>query len=234
MDGVPACDSLTQGSAFADFVNATNNKITAHNKESGGTDPLLKLKPGWRRFASRAHDGFTMLVDEYPAPLNTVIFSALGNSHSYSYVTTAAPAKIVKQSAEGYGFGVNYAHISGNLALMAGFSYERPFKGSQGQEVCMPIGTSTSTSCNTATVGAPTRIYARIFSLEARAVLLRGFAVAPRLEYDQASSNYGIKLPLYFVPSAKKILTGGLVVGWTKDNRFQGAVVLSKAFSFYN
>lgn len=41
-----------------------------------------------------------------------------------------------------------------------------------------------------------------------------------------------IKLPVYFVPDAKKILTGGLEVGWTKSAGYQGAVVIEKAFSF--
>jgi hypothetical protein len=42
----------------------------------------------------------------------------------------------------------------------------------------------------------------------------------------------GVKLPVYFVADAKKILTGGLEVGWTKSAGYQGAVVIEKAFSF--
>jgi len=120
------------------------------------------------------------------------------------------------------------------MSIIAGFSYERPFKNGKGQQVCNPIGMSTSTTCSTASVGAPTRIYSRIFSLEGRLLLVGSFAMGPRVEYDEATSNYGIKLPLYFVPNAKKLLTGGLEFGWTKQNRYQGAIVIQKAFSFWN
>jgi hypothetical protein len=233
----PACAALTSPSKFSAFVKSANAEIDSRNKQTTPKLPLelpLALKSGWRSEAKLAKVKFEKLMAQYPAQLNSFGLSFLGNSHSYSWVAKAAPTKIVKQTDEGYGFGPTYARVLDGISLIAGFSYERPYQGGQGQQICSPIGATTSTSCTTASVGAPTKGISRIYSFEIRAVIVKGFAIAPRLEYDQASANYGINLPVYFVPNAQDILNGGLEFGWTKANRFQGAVVIQKAFNFLN
>lgn len=235
-DKAPACKDLARGSNLSDFVTQANVQIAARNKSQvgGSPAPLLKIQPGWRNAAKAANRDFDDFDSKNSATLYSAGLSLLGNQHSYSYVNAASPSKVIKQSTEGYGIGINGAVYLNKMSFLAGFSYERPFKGSPAQQVCSPIGSTTSTSCISATVGAPMRTTARVFSAEARILVTGSFALAPRVEYDTASSNYGIKLPVFFVPNAKKVLTGGLQIGWTKQNRYQGAVVIQKAFKFWN
>jgi hypothetical protein len=237
MKNVPGCPDLARGSTFSDLVKQLNADIAARNKTrapGAAIEPLLKLDASWQTAAKAATQLFSQLNAKQPSTLHGISLSLLGNQHSYSYVTKASPATVVKQSTEGYGVGANYTAVFQRMSLIVGYSYERPFKGGQGQQVCTPIGTTTSTTCNTATVGAPVRTTARIVSGEARILLNPDLALGPRMEYDTVSANFGIKLPVYFVPDAKKVLTGGLAVGWTKQGRYQGAVVIQKAFSFFN
>jgi hypothetical protein len=235
-DKVATCQDLAQGSNLADFVKQANVGIAAQNKSkaAGTLIPLLEMQTGWRNAAKIARGKFSKFETNRPSTVCSLGLSLLGNEHSYSYVNAASPSKVIKDSTEGYGFGITGAVFFNRVSLLGGFSYERPYKSGQGQQVCSPVGTTTSTSCSTATVGAPTRTTARIISAEARTLVTNTLALGPRLEYDTASSNYGIKLPVYFVPNAKKVLTGGLTVGWTKQNRYQGAITIQKAFSFWN
>jgi hypothetical protein len=237
MGKVPGCPDLARGSNLPEVIKQLDADIAARNKAQPAgaeAETLLKLDPNWPRAAAQAAQKFDALNARQPSTLQSLSLSLLGNQHSYSYVTKAAPSKVVKQSAEGYGMSVNYTVVFQKVSLIAGYSYERPFKGGQGQQVCSPIGTTGSTTCSTAAVGAPARTTARIVSGEARILLNPDLALGPRMEYDTVSANFGIKLPVYFVPNAKKVLTGGLVVGWTKQGRYQGAVVIQKAFSFFN
>jgi len=195
-------------------------------------EPELKLVPGWQGRAKAAYEKMNHVESARFSLLQSVGISVVGNQHSYSYVTAAAPSKVLKQSDEGYGIGLNYTALLRSMSIIVGYSYERPFKAGMGQQVCSPIGTSTSTTCSTAAVGAPARTTAHIVSLETRVLFGSSLAIAPRIEYDTTAANLGVKLPVYFVANASKILTGGLEVGWTKTTGYQGAVVIEKAFSF--
>jgi hypothetical protein len=231
------CQSFAQGDTIQGVVQELNDEVKARNKAlASGKVPEkpLMLKPDWQTSAKIADKKFNALSRQQPAVLQGLSVSLLGNQHSYSYVTTSAASKIIKQSTEGYGIGLNYLAVFDNFSVIAGYSYERPYKGGQGQQVCSPIGNSTSTSCSTAAVGAPVRTTARIVSGEARYLVSPELALGPRIEYDTVSANFGVKLPVYFVPDAKKTLTGGLQIGWTKLARYQGAVIIQKAFSFWH
>lgn len=195
-------------------------------------EPELKLLPGWQERATAAFRRMTHVESARFSLLQSVGLSFLGNQHSYSYVTAAAPSKILKQSDEGYGIGLNYTALLTNMSIIIGYSYERPFKAGQGQQICSPVGTSTSTTCSSAAVGAPVRTTAHIASLETRILFGSSLALGPRVEYDTVAANLGVKLPVYFVADTDKILTGGIEVGWTKNGGYQGAVVIEKAFSF--
>jgi hypothetical protein len=191
----------------------------------------LQLQSDWRQAAQQTK--FTMATPS--DNFNLFGLTVGGNQHNYSYVTTQASSTVVKKNTEGYGIGVSFMQVRSDIPLswIVGYSYEKPYKGGMGDEVCKPIGTSTSTSGSSATVGAPTRGTANITSAEARALVFRQLAFGPRVEYDVSSHNTGIKLPVYLRTSTAKSVTGGVEVGWTRDGHYQGALVFQQAFSFY-
>jgi len=140
---------------------------------------------------------------------------------------------MLKKSTEGYGIGVNLQlMLAQKLSLLVEYSYERPFKAGTGQQVCNPIGTTTSTSCTSANVGAPVRTIDHIASFETRVLLTNSLAIAPQIQYDTTHPNLGLALPLYFVAKPKSTLNGGIEAGWTRSSGYQGAVLIQKAFSF--
>jgi hypothetical protein len=206
--------------------------INAYRKKSNKDATDLKLQTDWIRNAHEAQLKFDSLPPA-ATDLNFFGLSILGNQHSYSYVTTSAPTDILSSNTVGYGVGVSWMRVMQHLAFIIGYSYERPYKGGKGDSVCKPIGTSTSTTCSSAAVGAPTLSLANIVSGELRAAWGR-VALAPRLQYDATGHNVGVALPLYVRTTSSQSFTTGVEVGWTRNSHFQGGIVIQKAFSFFN
>jgi hypothetical protein len=225
-------DLVTELNAAIDKRNAIVDKLNKEHGLAAAKEKVLALPSNWSDIARATYEKLQIAEKPHFSLLQSAGLSFLGNQHTNSFVTTAAPSKITKESDEGYGIGLNYTALLRHMSIIVGYSYERPFMTGKGQQICSPVGTSTSTTCSTAAVGAPVRTTARIASLETRVLFGSALAIAPRVEYDTVAANLGVKLPLYFVADAKKILTGGLEVGWTKSAGYQGAVVLEKAFSF--
>lgn len=234
-----SCFELTDQSTLRAAVTQINAKlVTAHANHPN--DPLPKaivLPAGWQDTAKSARALLLGDHDKYvPSssmpPLMAFGLSFLGNQQNYSYVTASAPSKILKSSEEGWGIGGNFTVLLEKVSFILGYSYEKPYKAGMGQQVCEPIGTSTSTTCSAANVGAPTQSLDHIFSAEMRLLAGAGIAVGPRLEYSKDTANLGASLPVYFVPNKKSALNGGIQVGWTRQGGYQGAVLLTKAFSF--
>jgi hypothetical protein len=228
-DKKTSCQDLAKHAkgALPDLLKVMNSE-----RKKAGLPPL-QLLSRWLDYADVASLQFAGIA---PAVKKLDYFglSVASNQHNYSYVTTAAPTKIAKENTLGYGATLSWMRILQNMSFILGYSYERPFKGGMGEQVCKPIGTSTSTTCSAAMVGAPTRTLANIVSAEFRAIILKDFAMAPRVEYDITGHNIGAKLPLYLRTVTTKSFSGGVEVGWTRDAHFQGALVLTKAFSFYD
>jgi hypothetical protein len=225
-----SCADLARNasSALPDLIKRINAAQKKINKDA----PDLHLQPDWVRAAKEAQFN----LDNVPAlnALNLFGVSIVGNQQKYSYVTTAAPSNIVKQNTEGYGIGLSYMRVMPSASLILGYSYERAYMGGKGEQVCKPIGTSSDTTCSSATVGAPTLTTANIVSAEIRFLVAGMFALGPRVEYDATGHNTGIKLPIYMRTTSAKSFSGGVQIGWTSEAHFQGALVLQKAFSFFD
>jgi len=232
-----SCYELLQPDILPGVVTDLNKALAdrnkAHKTAHEPEESPIVLPSEWTEIAKATYLKLQNAEQPHFSLLQSVGLSLLGNQHSNSFVLATAPSKVKKESDEGYGLGVNYTALLSKMSIIAGYSYERPFKTGVGQQICSPLGTTTSTTCSTAAIGAPIRTTAHIASLETRVLFGdSAFAIGPRIEYDTTAANLGIKLPVYFVANAKKILTGGFEVGWTKSAGYQGAVVIEKAFSF--
>lgn len=231
-----SCYELLQPDVLLDVVAMLNKATVTRNQKHKAAkeqpENLIVLPSAWTDLAKSTYAKLQKAETPHFSLLQSVGISLLGNQHNNSFVEPDAPTKVMKKSDEGYGVGVNYTALFRSASIIVGYSYERPFKTGMSEQICSPLGATTSTTCSTASVGIPTRTTAHIASLETRILFGSVLAIGPRIEYDTASANLGIKLPVYFVADSKKILSGGIEVGWTKTAGYQGTVVIEKAFSF--
>jgi hypothetical protein len=96
-------------------------------------------------------------------------------------------------------------------------------------------------TCLTGAGGAPARKNKAIGSLEYRHQFLlsetsfiRSIGLSPQFAYDAENDDFGIDFPIYFVPSDKGPLTGGIRFGYSSDgNDFAAGVFVASAFSIF-
>jgi hypothetical protein len=157
------------------------------------------------------------------------------NRQKVSYFAKNDLSTLLKTNTTGYGADLGLTRVHGNLMASVGFSYEKSYKSNDTLQVCSPVSGSTSLKCPQGAIGAPTRMFSRIAFTEARYLMSPAFAVAPRLEYDFTSSKFAAKLPIYFVPSKDKALSGGIALGYVTHGGggFGVTVFANKAFSLY-
>lgn len=163
------------------------------------------------------------------------------NREDFKYVLADAPtADPTTAEKQGYGVSLAYSHLGENSLWAGGYSHERTYKAGKKTTLCNPLGSTGSTTCNEASIGAPKLEKAELAFVENRVLISKGkFALAPRGEYDFKTSDWGVRVPFYFIPSVKPkdALTGGVAVGYTRsdDEDKDGwgiTVFVSKAFSF--
>jgi len=166
-----------------------------------------------------------------------------GNRQDFKYVLPDTPtADATDVEKQGVGVSLAYSHLSASSLWSAGYSHEKSFKASDTIQVCSPLGTTASTTCKEAVIGAPKEKTAELAFIENRRLLVAGrFAVARRFEYDLKKSDWALSMPLYFLanPNAKNALTGGVALGYSKSgdkdkNGARVAVFISKAFSLFD
>lgn len=165
------------------------------------------------------------------------------NREDFTYVLADAPtADPTTAEKQGYGVSLAYSYLGETSLWAGGYSHERTYKAGKKTTLCNPLGSTGSTTCNEASIGAPKLETAELAFVENRLLVSKGkFAIAPRGEYDFKTSDWGVRVPLYFIPSVKPAdaLTGGVAVGYTEsdDEDLDGwgiTVFVSKAFSFFD
>jgi hypothetical protein len=106
------------------------------------------------------------------------------------------------------------------LALVTiGASYGvkyRPGKEGQG---CVVIGAAGALQCRTASIGSPKRKEGGNLHGEVRAFLSDRFAVNPNYSFATAGRVSSYSMPIYFVPTAKGGLVGGVEPAWDSEER---------------
>jgi hypothetical protein len=98
----------------------------------------------------------------------------------------------------------------------ASFRHENAYVGNDEQDVCTPIGTSTSTVCREIAIGAPTRRKSELVQVEARSFPMTGLALAPRLTYEVNAQEWAFEMPMY-VRQDDGPFSGGVSVGWDSE-----------------
>ena len=167
-----------------------------------------------------------------------VIVLTLGttvNRQKVSYFNKEDLSTLINSHSSAYGADLSLSFIRSRYMLDGGLSYEKTFKTEMATQICSPISKSTSTKCQTGTIGDPPGQFSRIAFVEGRVLLITSaLAVSPRVEYDVTGSKLGLTLPVYFAPDKNKALTGGVTLGYvTHGTGFGASLFVGKSFSFY-
>jgi hypothetical protein len=157
------------------------------------------------------------------------------NRQKVSFFNKSDLSTLINDHSTGYGVNLTLSLVEKSYMLDGGLSYEKTFKSGTATQVCSPISGSTSTKCQTGTIGDPPGMFSRILFFEGRVLIIANqLAVAPRTEYDFTAKKFAFKVPLYFAPDATKALTGGVTLGYVSGGEgFGASVFVGKQFSFY-
>jgi hypothetical protein len=105
--------------------------------------------------------------------------------------------------------------LNGSLFYYLGGSvrHETAFVAGASQNICTPIGNSTSTFCRDIAVGAPARRDSNLLQLEMRNFLGGSLALAPRVTYETEKRAWSIEAPIY-LRQGDGPFNGGVNLGW--------------------
>jgi hypothetical protein len=107
------------------------------------------------------------------------------------------------------------ALLPGSLFYYLGgsFRHETAFVGGGIENICTPIGGSTSTFCRDIAVGAPERRTTNLLQLEMRNFIGENIALAPRVTYETDKRTWSIEAPIY-LRQGDGPFNGGVNLGW--------------------
>jgi hypothetical protein len=166
--------------------------------------------------------------------LSMLTIGAKLNRQSFSFVLPGAPTEVLKDQKHGWSASLSFARMSYGLLWSVGYSRERAHAGADKVQICSPIGTTGSTSCAEASLGAPTSTEKGLAFGEARFVFDNArFALSPRVEFDTEGSEWAARVPLYLVRSKEGALTAGFAIGYSsKDDDVGISVFVGKPFTY--
>ncbi len=98
----------------------------------------------------------------------------------------------------------------------ASYRHEDAYVGGGEQNVCTPIGASTSTVCREIAIGGPVRRRSDLVQLEARSFPVAFIGLAPRATYEVNSAEWAFEIPIYLRQSDAPF-NGGVSVGWDSE-----------------
>ena len=120
------------------------------------------------------------------------------------------------------------------VATLSAQSAQSAPKDASSRSTCLstpPTG-QTLLTCANGPIGAPARKTTQILSIEARAVFSTHYAAELQASRDFRNHLSAVHIPMYFIPSDKTGLSGGIVLGWTSDDHKVGlGVFVGQSFS---
>jgi hypothetical protein len=167
------------------------------------------------------------VVDEQLA-INVPFFGLSGTIGQKKYSFTDPNTAISDDSSEtNYSFGGHAGLLTSNdYLLLAGYRFEKFYKGGKEQDFCTPIEGTSNTTCTSTSLTEPKQIEANILYVEMRKFLWN-VAINPKLSYDLEDSITGLECGFYFIPDKKGMLVGGVKTGWnSEDDDFTVTLVL--------
>ena len=235
--GATDCESiLSDREALDSAVKARNDATQQAKPKAGESAPQPALIP---THVSRLQAQYLRNFQGSKVSVSNaygISIGLTGNRQKFSFADSAsAPTTITSTTKEGYGASIAGTLVGSWYVLGAGYEWEKAFKGGKDTQICIPVGTSTATSCGTASLTQPGEKKNQILFVESRMIVhsLAGIAIAPRVEYSLDDSIFGIQMPIFLAANKDHILDGGVTVGWSQDEHWAASVFVGKAFSFF-
>ncbi|HEX6369181.1 MAG TPA: hypothetical protein VF006_09625 [Longimicrobium sp.] len=126
--------------------------------------------------------------------------------------------------------GVSIGRFLGTQLWSVSYRYESAYVEGPAAEVCVPVGVAGALRCRKAPLGEPVRQESSVGTAQTRGYFGRTVAWNPRLTYRFADKEWGLEVPIYFVPGEAG-LVGGVTPGFNSiDNRWTFTVFFGKAF----
>lgn len=167
-----------------------------------------------------------------------VLETSLGwNDFEYIVPLTLADQSINKFQ---YAFGATYTYYPSDAmsAFSFGAEYQQSYKAGDEKVICKPVVINPDNDCKNGVTSAPQRDRLLILKVESRAVLPLGkgfgeLGIAPIGSFDALDDDFGLELPLYWIPPGDSPVLPGIKIGYaSKDKDVTLGVFLKTAFSF--
>jgi hypothetical protein len=139
-------------------------------------------------------------------PKHFPFFDSYGHSDSTTNMQWAASA----------GLGMV---VSGHLFVSASVAYKAKYKAGDSVAICTPLVGTGLERCSNGFFGPPSRKAGLFAATDAHVSLGKGAAAIIKAEYDFRANGVTVEVPLYFVPNDKNALLGGLLTGWSSQEK---------------
>lgn len=126
--------------------------------------------------------------------------------------------------------------------IVLGATFQQTYKASDEVFLGSPTEGSDFVSYKKGAGGSPVSKDKHLLYTEMRSILYAnnkmfpdGIGLAPRITYDAESEVWGVDLPVYFILSKNKELSGGIRIGWRDDtDDVTAGVFVGSSFSLWN
>lgn len=147
---------------------------------------------------------------------------------NYLDATTFLPASLERGSGS---VGVSVGRFFVNQLVSVGYRYEVAHQEGPSAEICIPVGTDGALRCRKAPLGRPVRRESSVGSAQLRGYFGRNLAWNPQFTYRFKDQEWGVQVPLYFVPNEAG-LVGGVTPAYNSvDHKWTFSVFFGKTFS---
>ena len=143
------------------------------------------------------------------------------------------PSSLAKRTQDevSWGAGVFTGILTGNAYYAAGIDYQRAYKGARSSVACpAPSDGGSVVLCVNGALGPPSVTERHLLSAEGR-WRFGDRALGVRAVHDFRNSNTGVDVPIYLFPDKDGLLTGGLRLGWTDEEKFYAAIFVGVPFA---
>ena len=156
------------------------------------------------------------LINASGAPSLSLKAVAARPKYAYRESGTLAAAEFQKTNWSG---SAAIAIKRTSWLAQASYTHEQSRKPQKATEICTPsnLGPVGTVVCYNTPIDAPAEIEKNIAALEGAYVIAGVAAVRAKVSYDVTSETMGVDVPIYVIPDASGLLSGGIRLGYRTD-----------------
>ena len=182
-------------------------------------DPLTDFTVEWSGFSEASVNRAVL------SPAWSLVLEATVGWNDFKSIEAITLRDLSKNKMQ-YAFGGTYTYFPKDAltTLSFGAEYERSYKAVDDTVVCKPVVVNPSDDCKKGAAAAPKLDRSLILKAEARRLFPLGpgrgeLGIAPIASFDALDNEYGLELPLYWIPAGDSPILPGIKVGYSSDDR---------------